>query len=70
MKKQNILYFMIISMLLTWMFSACRDYTFENIPDPVVPEDLTPGLKLTTEMDNRAGKTRILVKKVGTDLRG
>ena len=42
MKKQNILYFMIISMLLTWMFSACRDYTFENIPDPVVPEDLTP----------------------------
>ena len=50
MKKQNILYFMIISMLLTWMFSACRDYTFENIPDPVVPEDLTPGLKLTTDV--------------------
>lgn len=42
----NVVLYSLVSLLI---FSSCEDYDFEDIPDPVVPEDLTPGIKLSKD---------------------
>lgn len=47
--KRYIINWMLYSIVSLWIFSSCEDYDFEDIPDPVVPEDMTPGLKLLND---------------------
>lgn len=47
--KRYIINLMLYCILSLWIFSSCEDYDFEDIPDPVVPEDMTPGLKLLND---------------------
>lgn len=47
--KRYIIHLMSCCILSLWIFSSCEDYDFEDIPDPVVPEDMTPGLKLLND---------------------
>ena len=42
----NLVFYSIVSL---WIFSSCEDYDFKDIPDPVIPEDMTPGLKLSRD---------------------
>lgn len=44
--KRYIINWILFGIVSLWIFSSCEDYDFEDIPDPVVPEDMTPGLKL------------------------
>jgi len=45
--KRYIVNLVLYSIVSLWIFSSCEDYDFKDIPDPVIPEDLTPGLKLS-----------------------
>ena len=45
--KRYIINLVLYSIVSLWMFSSCEDYDFKDIPDPVIPEDMTPGLKLS-----------------------
>ncbi|HJA15136.1 MAG TPA: hypothetical protein H9796_08645 [Candidatus Butyricimonas faecavium] len=45
--KRYIVNWMIYGIISLWMFSSCEDYDFKDIPDPEIPEDMTPGLKLS-----------------------
>ena len=38
------------SVVSLWVLSSCEDYDFKDIPDPIVPEDTTPGLKLSKDV--------------------
>lgn len=44
--KRYIISWMLLGIMSLWIFSSCEDYNFKDVPDPVVPEDMTPGLKL------------------------
>ena len=45
--KRYIVNWMLCGIVSLWMFSSCEDYDFKDIPDPEIPEDMTPGLKLS-----------------------
>ena len=45
--KRYIVNLVLYSIVSLWIFSSCEDYDFKDIPDPVIPEDMTPGLKLS-----------------------
>ena len=45
--KRSIVNWMLCGIVSLWMFSSCEDYDFKDIPDPEIPEDMTPGLKLS-----------------------
>lgn len=47
--KRYIINWMLLGIVSLWIFSSCEDYDFKDIPDPVVPEDMTPGLKLMND---------------------
>ena len=39
--KRYIINLVLYSIVSLWMFSSCEDYDFKDIPDPVIPEDMT-----------------------------
>lgn len=45
--KQYIKNLVSICIVSSVLFYSCEDYDFKDIPDPEVPEDMTPGLKLS-----------------------
>lgn len=47
--KRYIINWMLLGIVSLGIFSSCEDYDFKDIPDPVVPEDMTPGLKLMND---------------------
>lgn len=55
--KRYIVDLMLCALMSLGILSSCEDYDFKDIPDPVIPEDMTPGLKLS--------KNEILIDAMG-----